>query len=83
MFFNQKKLRANNLSVQLGSFSNPILDATYGGTIAIGDSKIFDATAFTLLSNLPLHTEVMALDKFENILYLFDKASQKIVIEKL
>ena len=50
------------------------------GTIAIGESKIWNADDFSIISNLPLESEIMELDFDNETLYIYDINSSKIFI---
>ena len=83
VFYAGMKLLAKNLKSVLGTFSEVILATTSDGSVAIGASKIFDGTTFSVKRMTPLSTTRMAVSPDDKTLYLYDTTSSRIYLFKL
>jgi hypothetical protein len=80
IFTGKTKLLANNLSSNLGTFGENIFECNLDGTIAIGETKIWNADDFSIIRTLPIESEIMELDYDNETLYIYDINSSKIFI---
>lgn len=80
LFYNYKKLLANNLNSNLGSFTEHIRACNHDGSIAIGEENIWDAETFSIIKPLPISSEIMRLDQDDNTIYIYDNNTSKIYI---
>ena len=80
IFKGHNKILANNLSSSLGTFGEPILECNMDGSIAIGETKIWNADDFSIIRNLPIESDLMELDYDNETLYIYDNNSSKIFI---
>ncbi len=78
IFYRRRKLSANNLSQVMGSFPETIYATNTTGTLAISETKIYNANTFTAIKDLPLFTSQMFLDQANDLLYLYDQSSTNI-----
>jgi DNA-binding beta-propeller fold protein YncE len=83
VFYAGNKFLASNLKNILGQFGEAIYAANQDGTLAVGQSKIYNGTTFAILRPLPLTTTVSALSSDAKTLYLYDVKSSRIYIEDL
>lgn len=77
-FFGRSKVRATNLKDVVGEFSEPILAASYDGSLAISQSAVFDGVTFAQLEWLPIETPTLALGSDDAVVYLYDTSTSKI-----
>lgn len=78
IFRGQLKFLANNLSSQLGTLGESIYATNADGTIAIGQDNIWNATEFSIIRPMPIHSTIMELDQDNHTLYVYDNTSSKI-----
>jgi hypothetical protein len=84
--FGDVYFNATNLVVQYGVFSEYIYALNYDGTVAFGESAIWDPTTFavngtaTKLQDLPFPTTVMTYDSAHDLLYLMNPADSTLYI---
>ncbi|HTS19428.1 MAG TPA: BACON domain-containing carbohydrate-binding protein [Verrucomicrobiae bacterium] len=77
---------ATNLSMQYGVFDEYIYALNYEGTVAFGESAIWDTTSFavngaaTKIQDLPFTTTVMTYDYAHDLLYAMNPADSKLYI---
>ena len=84
--FGDVYFNAKNLSQQYGVFDEYIYALNYDGTVAFGQSAIWDPTTFpihgsaTKIQDLPFTTTVMNFDPTHNVLYLGNTTESKLYI---
>jgi len=83
IFHRRIKYLANNLSSELGSFSENIIDCNYDGSIAIGEENIWNAETFLIIKPLPVSSSILRLDNDGNTIYIYDNNTSKIFITSI
>ena len=83
LFYNRFKLLANNLSSQIGTFSEYIVASNNDGSIGIGTDNIWDAETFSIIKPLPVSSTIILLDDDDNTLYIYDNNSSKIYLSSI
>ncbi len=79
-FYAAKKILATNLGSELGTFSEVIYAANQAGTVAVGESKLFDATTYATLRNLPIAGTIKTIGPDGSTLYSYDNTSSRIYV---
>ncbi|NOX97398.1 MAG: PEP-CTERM sorting domain-containing protein [Nitrospirae bacterium] len=75
---------AGNLLNQYGVFPENIYQLSFDGSIAFGNTSIWDTTTFltegdaTWLQDMPVHTTIMDFDAQSNTLYSFNPSDQRL-----
>lgn len=84
--FGDVYFNATNLVTQYGTFDEYIYALNYDGTVAFGESAIWDPTTFavngtaTKIQDLPFTTTVMTFDSTHNLLYLMNPSNSTLYI---
>jgi DNA-binding beta-propeller fold protein YncE len=83
VFWSKKKILASNLQSVLGQFSEIIYAANEDGSLAVGNTNVFDGNTFTVREALPVATTVMAMAPDDSHVYLYDVNTSRIHIHEL
>jgi hypothetical protein len=75
---------STNFTDQIGLFQEQVYALNYNGTVAFGQTSIWDTTTFpihgdaTKITNMPFATTIMAFDSQAKILYAFNSADSSL-----
>lgn len=83
VFYAHQKFLANNLASVLGTFSEDIYACNHDGSIAVGESKLFDGNTFAILGDLPVSSRIKVMSSDGQILYSYDTTSSRIYLSSL
>ena len=83
IFSGSVKLRAGNLGTQLGTFTEPIRAANTTGTLAVGETTIFDGTRFTGLVKLPVRALQATVSTDDTKAYVYEDGTERLVVVDL
>jgi hypothetical protein len=82
--YGQILFNATNFSDQIGLFQEQIYALNCNGTVAFGQTSIWDTTTFpihgnaTVITNMPFTTTIMAFNSNSNVLYAFNPADYSV-----
>ncbi|SPE50126.1 hypothetical protein SBV1_1070007 [Verrucomicrobia bacterium] len=82
--YGQIMFTATNFSDQIGEFPEQIYALNSDGSVAFGQSSIWDTTTFpihgsaTQITNMPFSTTLMIFDSHTNVLYAFNPADSTV-----
>jgi hypothetical protein len=74
------RLDPQNINTVLGLFPETIYAATGDNTLAFGQNFVYDPKWGTKLQSMPVNFSMMAIGDYDQYLYSFDTASQKLHI---
>ena len=82
--YGQIMFTATNFAAQIGEFPEQIYALNGDGSVAFGNTNIWDTTTFpihgnaTQITNMPFSTTIMVFDSYTNVLYAFNPADSSI-----
>jgi len=82
--YGQIMFTATNFADQIGEFPEQIYALNGDGSVAFGQTNIWDTTTFpihgnaTQITNMPISTTIMIFDSNTNVLYAFNPADESI-----
>jgi len=80
VFYAAKKLNALNLGGELGTFSEIIYASNFDGSVAVGNSNVFDGNTFAILRPLPIAGTLKTFGPDGHTLYTFDSVSSRLYV---
>ena len=80
LFYATKKLNANHLATEVGTFAELTYAVNQDGTLAIGDSHVYDGTTFAALGTLPISGTLKKLAPDGHTLYTYDSGTNRIYV---
>lgn len=83
IFRGRNKFLANNLSSVLGGFGENIYACNEDGSVAIGETKVWNGTDFSIISILPVESTLMLMDTDDETVMIYDNNTSKIYLVKI
>ncbi|MGH1433761.1 MAG: hypothetical protein ACRBG0_04790 [Lewinella sp.] len=80
LFYNGKKILANNLQSTLGTFGGHIYGINSDGSLVFGEEQYYDGNTFAIKGTMPAESRVMAMAPDDSVLYLYDIMSSRIIL---
>lgn len=80
IFYNRKKILANNLQSTLGTFPENIYGINSNGSLVFGEEQYYDGNTFAIKGTLPAESTVMVMAPDDSVLYLYDITSSRIIL---
>ena len=80
IYFRKQKVLATNLQSVLGTFPEEVYTANRDGSIVLGEEQYYSGDNFSILGNLPVSSQVMVSDPDDDIFYIYNATTSRIVI---
>lgn len=74
------RILASNLSSQTGNYSETIYGLNSSGSLAFGETKIYNGDQFSIRRNMPVTSRVMVTSPDDTKLYIYDTKTSRIYI---